>query len=365
MAANQVYLALGVEAARGTAESTTVGFLPLTSAKLPEYQPDDQRRGEFRGEQSALGDIGTRRMSRKWSYSLETNFFTESGTKKNMVGALLKHFFGFCGSSQNGATGQYLHMMYPVHNPLSTSTGFLGDTALTVNFNVSEGDTVKNHAWEGGVITGLTFSSEPGQLLKLTATMMGQKKVASGTAIASPTFAAENLRCDYADLKVYTGTITRTGIAPDFTQFAFLSASRVYPDKVTLTLENGKTDSLTHAGVDYPTKQNLGKFKATLAMDFDFADPASGFNTVDEVNNFLAGIAMTNFLLHWDTGTQAGTGDNHGLYIDLPVMTNKGGTPEFSADSDPKVSLTYEADFDATTTEYLIGVMLKNTADEI
>jgi hypothetical protein len=366
MAAKKIYLALGIEAARGTAESTTVGFLPLSSTKLPDFQPDDQRKNDFRGEESSLGDIGWRRMSTKWVYSLETPFYSESGGGiKSGPCALLKHFFGFCGSSLNAATGQYLHMMYPVADPLLTDTGFLGATALTVNFNQSEGETVKNHAWEGGLVSGIVLTSEPGQLLKLTANLMGQKKVVSGTAIATPTFAAENLSCWYKHLKVYTGTITRTGTAPNFTQFAFTSATRLYPGKVVLTLENGKTDTLIHAGVDYPTKQNIGKFKATLAMDFDFSDPASGFNTVDEVNAFLAGIATTNFFLHWDTGTQAGTGDNHGLLIDLPVMTNKGGVPEFSADSDPKVTLTYEADMDAATTEYLVGCMVKNTADEI
>jgi hypothetical protein len=366
MAANKLYLALGVEAARGTAESTTVGFLPLTNAQLPQFQPDDVRKEEFRGEESALGDIGFRRMSRKWTYSLETNFFTESGGgSKAMVAALLKHFFGFCGSSQNGATGQYLHMMYPVHNPLSTDSGFLGASALTPNFNLSEGETVKNHAYEGGIVTGITLLQEPGKLLKLTANLSGQKKVASGAAIATPTFAAENLRCDYKDFKLYTGTITRTGTAPNHTTFAFGSATQVIVDTITLTLESGKSDNLVLAGVDYPTIQRLGKFKATLTFTIDFSDPATGFSSVDQVNNFLADIATTNFFLHWDTGTQAGTGDNHQLYIDLPVCTNKGGVPEFSRDSDPKVSLTYEADMDAATTGYLVGLMLKNTAATI
>lgn len=366
MAANKVYVALGVEATRGTAESSTVGFLPVTSTKPPELVPEDQRYNEYRGQESSLGEIGTRRMATSWKYSLEMNVFTESGGgSKAMVANLIKHFMGFCGSSQNGSTGQYLHMMYPVFNPTSVTAGYLGTKALTVNFNQSEGDTVKNHAWEGGLVTGLVFTQEQKQPLKLTVNMIGQKKQATGTAISTPTYAAENLLCDYHDLLVYTGTITRTGTGPNFTQFAFGSATAVYPFKVTLTLENGKVDEMVFSGTPYPNKQMMGQFKATLVMDFDFSDPAAGFSSVDEVNNFLAGIAQTNFFLYWNTGTQAETGDTHGIYIDLPVMINKGGIPEFSKESDPRVSLTYEADMDETTAKYLVGIMMKNTATAI
>lgn len=363
MAANKFYIAVGEEATRGTAESSTVGFVPVTSAAVPAFEPDDVRKQEYRGEEAALGDIGTRRMSTKWSYALEQNLFSEAGTTAGITGTILKHFFGKAVSTQNASTGQYFHQMYPVHNP--TNAANLSTKALTINTNYSEGDTVKNHAYEGGLVTGLVFSQEPGQLLKVTANMVGQKKVASGTAIATPTYAAENLRFDYADLTMYTGTITRTGTGPNYTDYAFGSATQVIVDNYTLTLESAKTDNLVLAGVDYPTKDRLGKFKVTLQITLDFADPAAGFNSVDQVNNFLGGIATTNFFMHYDTGTQAGSGDNHSLYLDCPVMTNKGGPPEFTLDTDPMVTLTYEGDFDTATTSYIIGLMLKNTATAV
>ena len=109
-----------------------------------------------------------------------------------------------------------------------------------------------------------------------------------------------------------------------------------------------------------------GQFKITLSIKIDYGDPASGFSSVDEYNLWLASTSQTNFFLHWDTGTQAGTGDNHQLYIDLPVLQRVSSPgPDISRDTEMSKTLQYEGDFDAATTEYLLGIMLKNTAPTI
>ena len=181
--------------------------------------------------------------------------------------------------------------------------------------------------------------------------------------LGSPVFPAENLRFDNTGLKVYTGTITRTGTAPDFTQFAFGSATQVYPQKVVLKLEDGKTDVMTMSGVNYANKTRLDAIiKATLEMQFDWEDPASGFSSIDEFNAWVAAFSQTNFCLVWDSGTQAGTGDNHMLIVDLPAMKRSGGDPDFQLDKDPAISLSYEGMMDAATCKYLVGLLLKNTA---
>ena len=119
------------------------------------------------------------------------------------------------------------------------------------------------------------------------------------------------------------------------------------------------------SGLDYPDKTRMGKYLVTLDITIDWEDPSSGFSSVDDINSWLAAAGSTNFFLHWDTGTQAGTGDNHSLYIDLPIMQRMGGAPDLSRDKDPMVTLKYEGLYDATTTKYLIGVLLKNTATAI
>ena len=360
MAENQVYVAVGEETIRNTAQSSTVGFVPLLSLAFPKAEFDEPERAEGRGEDTVKGAVARSRQMRKWSHSLETAFFTEAGTVKGIVGTMLKHFFGKSATAQNATTGQYYHMLYPVADPFLAAN--LGTKGLTLNHNVSEGAITKNHAFTGGRVNSLNFSQEAGQSLKLTMSMFGQSKVASGTAIASPAFAAENLRCDFDTLTLYTGTITRTGTGPDYTQFAFGSATIIKPDSLSITIENGMEDAMQLAGVDYPTKTRMGKYKVSLEFTIDLEDPAAGFSSFDDFNLWFAGASSSNFFANWNTGTQAGTGDNHSLGIDMPVMQRMGGEPNFSFDKDPMITLKYEGLYDATTTKYIVGLFLKNTA---
>lgn len=360
---NKHYMAIGEEATRGTAESTTVGFVPLMSPSVPAVEFDDKARAEHRGEETALGARAIERLTRRWGGSLEMPVFTEAGTTKGIVGTLLKHFFGKSASAQNGATGQYYHMMYPVADPFATAN--LGTKALTLNCNIQEGATPKNWPFTGGRVKSLSFEQVAGEKLKLAVEMMGQSRDASGTAIASPTYPAENLRCDFNNCTVYYGgTPTRTGSAPAYTEIGAGTATALKPDKVSFKLERGMEDMLRLAGVDYPDKTRIGQVKGTLELTIDWEDPASGFSSVDDVLAWYAGVSETNFMLIWNTGTQAGTGDNHGIIVDLPRCNRMGGAPELS-DKDPLITLKYECLFDATTTQYLAGLMLKNTASAV
>ena len=362
MSRRVVYLAMGEESVRGTKESTTVGFIPLLSPSIPKVEFDERRRREFRGEDVALGDTKVLRMGQKWSASLEIPFFTEAGSTGGMMGTILKHFFGKSTSSENGTTGQYTHMMYPVSDPFDGSN--LGGRALTVNLNIDEGGTVKNWPFVGGRVSSLGFEQSPGEHLKLTVELFGQRRDTVTSEIGSPVFPPENLRCDYTSLSVYTGTITRTGTAPDYSDFSFSSATPIKPDRISLKMENGMEDVLILSGVDYPEKTRIGQFKVSLELTIDWEDPQSGFSSVDEFNSWMDSSSTTNFFLHWDTGTQAGTGDNHGLYIDLPCMQRMGGEPEFDLEKDPVITLRYEGLYDSTT-KYMVGVMLKNTSSGV
>jgi len=360
MAENKLYLALGEEAVRGVKESGVVGFIPLLSPGIPKMEINEKRREEFRGEDSLKGGAPFRRLDRKWSASLEIPFFTEAGGVSGTMGTILKHFFGHAASLENGTTGQYSHSFSPVADPFGPTA--LDTKALTLNMNINEGAVMKNWPFVGGRVSALGFTQEAGQNLKLTADMFGQFRDAVTAEIGGAVFAAENLRCDYNNLTVYTGPVTRLGAAPDFTDMTFASATQIRPDKISLKFENGMSDVLRLSGLDYPDKTRMGQFKVTFEMTIDWEDPASGFSSVTEFNAWLASAGSTNFTLHWDTGTQAGTGDNHGLYIDLPVMERTGGTPNYSLDKDPMITLKYEGVFDGSATQYMAGIILKNTS---
>ncbi|MBI5560557.1 MAG: hypothetical protein HY883_04725 [Deltaproteobacteria bacterium] len=363
MAENNIYLAVGEETTRGAKEATAVGFIPLLNSGIPKMEFDDKRRKEFRGEDTVKGDTTVLRMSEKWGGSLEIPFFTEAGSTKGMMGTLLKHFFGKAASAQNAATGQYRHMLYPVVDPFAAAN--LGNKALTVNLNINEGSTMKNWPFVGGRVKSLSFEQETGNHLKVSAELFGQKRDTVSAEIGGTVFPAENLRCDYNNLSVYTGAITRTGTAPDYTAFAFGAATLLKPDKISVKIENGMEDAMRLSGLDYPDKTRMGQFKVSLELTIDWEDPASGFSSVDDFTAWLAGASSTNFCLHWDTGTQAGTGDNHALYIDIPIAQRMGGEPGYSLEKDPMITLKYEGLYDAATAKYIVGVMLKNTATTV
>ncbi len=367
MGNNRLYLAVGEETTRGTKQAATVGFLPLDTAAIPKIEFSDIKRKEFRGEDSIKGDRLVIRQEQKWAGAFDFPFFTEAGSVKGMMGTLLKHFFGHVISTQNGATGQYAHIMYPIADPFDPTIG-LGMKALTMNFNLNQGTLMKNWPFVGGRVKSLTFDQQTGHSLKLKADMFGQFRDTVTAEIGSPVFAAENLRCDYNELKVYTGTITRIGTTPDYTDMpnytdmTFGSAVQLKPDKITVKIENGMADNLILGGANYPLKTRMGLYKVTLELTIDWEDPASGFSSVQDLNAWAAASSQTNFALFWDTGTQAGTGGNHSLIIDIPVAQRIGGEPNYGLDKDPLITLKYEGLYDPATMNYIIGLLLKNTA---
>ncbi len=356
---SKAFLAVGEEAVRGVKESTTVGHIPLTSFQLPKPDFMARKRGEFRGEAALLGHTTELRMGQKWEgLSLEMPAFSEAGTVEGMFGTVLKHFFGRSVSVQNGATGQYYHMMYPVEDMFGA--GNLDTKALTFNMNVMEGNVLRNYPYVGGRVKKLTFKQETGSPLLITAECMGQKLDAVTVGLADPVFASEDRRFDYDNLTIRTGAVTRTGTAPDFTDL--MSAGTIIkPESITVELERGMEDKLRLDGAGVPTRTHIGVLTGKITMVLDWEDPASGFSSVDELAAWIAATSSINLLLTWDSGTQVGTGDNHSLILDLPACNRLGGMPELSLDKDPMITLEYDLHY-SETTKYAVGGLLKNWA---
>lgn len=363
MANNRIYLALGEEAARGVKESSAVGFVPLLSPGIPKLEFNDRPKKEFRGSEAALGASAYERMSQRWGATLEIPFYTESGgAVKGASGTLLKHFFGGSSTVQNGSTGEYSHMLYPTADPFSEA--HLGERAVTLNLNINEGALMRNWPYVGGRVRALSFEQEAGSALKLTAELAGQRRDEAASELGGVEYASEALRCDYRNLRIYTGAVTRAGSAPGFADFSFGGALAIRPEKVSIKAENGMEDALRLSGADYPDRTRMGQFKVSVEMTIDWEDPESGFSSVAEFRAWAAGASLTNLFFHWDTGTQAGTGANHGLFIDLPRLRRTGGEPEYRLERDPVAVLKYEGLLDPAT-GYMMGLLLRNTAESI
>ena len=355
------FVAIGEETSRGTKQVSTVGFIPVRNFAPPKPDYMTRKRDEHRGESTQLGHTTEFRMGEKWEgLTLEIPFFTEAGGVAGMMGTLLKHFFGGATSTQNGTTGQYSHMFYPKVDPFGPSN--LGNKALTFNMNTMFENTLKNLPYVGGRPRKISFKQEMGDDLIMTVEAMGQKLLTPEAGLSSPTYAAENLRCSYNHMTVrHGGTVTRTGTAPNFTAITS-NGNQIKPDSISLEFERGMEDKLRGDGTNTPSKTVVGRFTAKLSMVLDFEDPASGFSSADEFLAWLASSSSANILMTWDTGTQAGTGDNHSLIIDMPICNRQGGMPEPPLDGNPMITLEYDLHFDSATTQYALGILLKNTA---
>lgn len=74
------FVALGEEAAAGTAEVTTVGFMPVMEPCIPIPGFDEMARPEFRGEDPTQGSRDFRRYSEKWEIAPKFQLYSEAGT---------------------------------------------------------------------------------------------------------------------------------------------------------------------------------------------------------------------------------------------------------------------------------------------
>ena len=364
MADNRLYLAIGEETTRGAAQTTTVGFVPVLSGRLPSVEFEEGGLEEFRGEPFGAGIHSWQRRRRGWKATLEIPFYTEAGSMPSMVGTLLKHLFGGMGSAQRGGSTAYSHILYPSAK-MYDEGGLLYQKALTLNYTLNEGNSLANYPYVGGRVVSIGLEQSPAEPLKLTVELTGQYRGAPTTALPEPTFPAEPLRCDHRGFSLYTGGVVRYGVAPDFTDInPDASAIPIKPDRVSITIDSGKEDIMRLSGLDYPDRTRVGVFNIEVEITLDWQDPQSGFSTVDELNSWLSGTATTSMLFIWDTGTEAGTGYNHKLVVDLPRLVRTGGEPEYHLDKEPTITLRYRALYESTT-GYAIAMLLQNSAQSL
>lgn len=351
---------IGESATRIAAEVATVGCIPLKAPIIPDLDFDEKPVEEARGEDSVLGDQTIRRYGKKWDWSPTIVMYTESGITKGMMGTIFKHHFGKVTSAQNASTGQYLHMLYPTKIPFNVAN--LGTKALTANINHNEGEVMKNWPHVGGRVKKINLVQAVSSQLEIPTDFFGQFKTTTTAEIGSPVFPAENLRLDSHHLKIYTGA-TRVGTGPDYTDFTFGGADQIRPYSAEITLTSPYMDEMKLTGTDYAEDTEFDtKWQVEGSFVVDYNDPASGFSSVDQFNNWLSAVTEIPLLFHWDTGVIAGTGDNHSLYIDIPRAVLKKPKIEKDRVKGARVTIAFTGLYDATTTKYPVGMLLKNTA---
>ena len=358
------YLAFGEQTDLDTAEKTTVGFMPVKSFVGIGAEFEDTEVVEFRGDESVLGVTNVIRYGQKWNLSPEMPFFVESGGgEKNIPAMLFKHLAGHGVNAQNASTGQFNNTVSPVSNP--RATGNLGTKALTLNSNLSHGDTVRNHPHVGGLVKSIKLTQAFQDELKITVEHPGAFVEANEAEVGSPTYPAENLRLKYNHLKAYSGGITPVGAAPDYTDFTLVSGNQFKPQSLDITLSCERDLVGEMCGKDYPTNITDGEHMVTIEFAIDYKNPASGFNSLDEFTAWLAGVDDTaEFCFHWDTGVVAGTGDNYSQFLYLPEMYRQKPDIDWDPKKTPIITLKYKGKYNATSKALWIA-LTKNTATAI
>lgn len=363
---SQQYLCICEETTRGTKPDTPDWlWLPVTGNLQPKFSPKDEPRKEFRGNDTALGDLTVRRVESQWTHTLECAWYPGAA-----VGLLLKHLLGKANTrSALPSTNEeaYKGIIYPVDMPYGTGYP-LEDKAIGLFVHTDEAGTTKAQYYGGGRVTKCTVSVKGTDDVKLSFELTGagewvgavdQTAEALGTMPTVPFISCDAL--------FYAGAgISRTGTKPNFTAIAAGSMGQMWPDDLTITITNGLADKLVINGIQGPSiTTRTAQFMVEAAMTIDYADPASGFSSADEFKRLFSGVATQALLLKLDNGViidQTGGTQTYQAFIDLPNMKLALEPPERNTEGKtPSIKLNYKSLYD-TTSNYPCGIFTYDLA---
>jgi len=356
------FIAMVEHDARDTVTGSEVKhFIPIMGALQPTFTPSDEPREEFRGQDSALGDLTVVRRESQWTWSLELAAYPIEG-----VGILLKHVLGKAGTRAVYDTSAYKGIIYPDAMPFGESME-LGDKALGFYVNTDEGGTTKSRLYFGARVKSVAFQFEGTDDVKLTFEVMGPGEYidAEASETAGATFTDVSPFAS-KDTIMYVGAgISRTGTAPGFTDIDPTGMDQFIPDSMTITITNGLDDKVVMNGVQGPSKTHrASKFKVEISSPMDYEDPASGFSSADEYKLIFAGTVESSLALVLDNGELAGAAENYSWTIDLPNLSLNPGTPTRTTDgTQPSVDLAYVS-LMSDTTEYPVAIQTIDKASD-
>lgn len=355
------FVALIEETTRGTDPTGGRLFLPVMGSLLPTFSPTDEPRKEFRGADTALGDLTAVRRESQWTYTLECAWYPGAE-----VGLLFKHLLGKAGTRSVLETTAYKGILYPLSMPYGTGAELV-DKAIAIEVNYDDGNGVtKSRYYGGGRVISCTITGEGTDDVKLSFELAGPGEyiAAESTETAGASFPTVS-PFSSSDLLLYIGTgMTRTGTAPDYTDIVPNTMTAFRPDSLNLTITGGLEDKVVMNGVKGPSfTSRTSQFLAEIDVPIDWDDPSSGFSSKDEYDKLFAGVATNAIMIVADNGELAGdTSENYAATIDLPAMINQSETPEFSTEGQtPSVGLKF-ASLNSATTEYPFAMITVDQA---
>jgi hypothetical protein len=347
------YLAIVEEAARGTDPGSGYLFLPVKGKLQPSFNPTDEPRKEFRGADSALGDVTVVRRESQWTYDLECSWYPGNPA----IGLLFKHLFGFAGARNTVDTTAKRGILYPVPNGYAGG-GDLEDLGIGIIPNTDEAGTTYSQYFGGGRVTKCAIKFEGTADVSLVFTLQGPGEYV-GTPDqpeldSTPSFhaVAPLVSCDA--LCYVGGSPTRTGTPPDYTALAPNNAAAWRPDSLEITITNGLSDKVVMNGVRGPSHTTReSQFTVEISAPTDYDDPSSGFSSADEFKALFSGVRTNNVMVVINSPTDAGATPGaapYGAVLDFPAVMVAAETPERNTEGKtPTVSFKFTSLYNQTT----------------
>ena len=355
------FIQIEEETTRGTSVGSSLLSIPVKGNLMPDYNPEDTPRSDFRGPCTALGNVSVERTSSQWTYSLQTAYYPNAA-----IGLLLKHSNGKAGTRSVVDTTAYEGMVYPLPQPYGTGRE-LGSKAVGIWVVYEKEGTSYKRYYGGGRITSGNMATDDTGDVNLTFELTGAGEWVGSEAVNDLTFTAPTeTPFTKSDIAIYANSgVSRTGTAPDYTDISPGTMDPMYPDNLDLTWTCGLSDKTVINGTKGPSKTTReNQYSAEFTASIDLADPSSGsFSSWDDYTARFNAPHTNSLLVVLDNGELAGSAtENYKATFDLPSMLANHDTPEIQPDgTQGTINLNYSS-LNSETTEYPLGILTVDQA---
>jgi hypothetical protein len=345
------YVALSEQTARTALDAVPVyKFYPVKGKIEPDTEYKEEAVKEWRGQDTAQGDVSDDRTSTAWKYSLEGRVYPGA----ELV-LLFKHLMGYAATpvaltAPNAAA---------FRNIFRSATEMYGDdaqnldSAIAIIPNTAKGASTYSQAYIGGRPKDCDLSFKGGEAAEMKMNFAGGPwiQAAEQTAIAGVSFPAA--KAFKSVPKIYLGAgATLTGTAPDYTDFVPNTMAAAKPDDLTIKFDSGIEDVYKMNGIEGPSVTERKK-QWGISIDYthDFADPASGWSSYDAWAAQFTTIQYAPCMIVLDSAelVPSCTTQTYQLAIYLPKVKITVEQPERKNDgSKAKIKVKLESRIDAS-----------------
>jgi len=279
--ARKQFLALSKQILRHTLDETPAFiFYPVQGSLEPKPDYKEEPTKEWRGADTAQGDVTDDRTSTSWSYPLEARIYP-CAELVELVTFLMGVAPTPAGlSAPNAAANRYI---FSTITEIYGEGASLEDQALAFIPNTAKGSTTYSQSFLGGRPFDAELAFKGGEAAMLKMNFKGGPWIGAPeqTETAGMSFTA--LKAFRSVPKLYIGTgATLTGTAPDYTDFVPGTMKAAKPDDLTIKMEQGSDDVFKMNGYDGPSEtERNGQWKITIEGTFDFSDPSTGWSSYD------------------------------------------------------------------------------------